>query len=162
RITDKSGEDAVIDLRFATTVDDVLTAINSNTSINVTAEAVGDTIRLTDKTGQNGVLSVQEVNNGSTASDLGLLGLSASGATTVASGADIYRLHSGTRLTSLNDGNGVDFTTTTGVVDDLVFSLRNGSEVGVDLSGSETLGDVVDKINNTTGLKGKVTAAIST
>ncbi|MDZ4657695.1 MAG: flagellar filament capping protein FliD [Bythopirellula sp.] len=163
RITDKSGEDAVIDLRFATTIDDVLNAINSNTTINVTAEAVGDTIRLTDGTGQSGTLSVQEVNNGFTAADLGLTGISAAGATTTATGADIFRLHADTRLSKLNDGNGVYFTNSTTAIDDLVFEFADGSgPIGLNLSGSETLGDVVDAINDSTALDGKVTAAIST
>jgi flagellar hook-associated protein 2 len=161
RITDKSGEDAVIDLRFATNIDEVLSAINSNTDINVTATVESDQIRLTDNTGQGGTLSVQEVNNGNTAVDLGLLGISAAGATTTGLGSDIFALHSGTRLATLNDGNGVYFTNSTSAVDDLVFTLRDGSEIGLDLSGSETLGDIVDKINDSEDLDGDVTAAIA-
>lgn len=162
RITDKSGEDAVIDLRFATNIDDVLTAINSNTDINVTATVEGDQIRLTDNTGQSGTLSVQEVNNGYIAADLGLLGITAADGTTSGLGSDIFSLHSGTRLSSLNDGNGVYFTNSTSAVDDLVFQLRDGSEpIGLDLSSAETLVDIVDKINESEDLDGKVTAAIS-
>jgi flagellar hook-associated protein 2 len=162
RITDKSGEDAVVDLRFATNIDDVLKAINSNTDINVTATVEGDQIRLTDNTGQSGTLSVQEVNNGKTAADLGMLGITAAGVTTSGLGSDIFSLHAGTRLTTLNDGNGVYFTNSTSAVDDLVFKLRDGSTpIGLDLSGAQTLGDVVDKINNSQSLSGKVTAAIS-
>ena len=162
RITDKSGEDAVIDLRFATNVDDVLNAINTNTTINVTAEAVGDQIRLTDKTGQSGTLSVQEVNNGHTASDLGILGITAVGGTTSGTGTDVFKLHAGTRLSKLNDGNGVYFTDSTGAVDDLVFEFADESgPIGLNLSGSETLGDIVDAINESEDLAGKVTAAIS-
>lgn len=162
RITDKSGEDAVIDLRFAANIDDVLTAINTNTDINVTATVEGDHLRLTDNTGQSGTLSVQEVNNSNTAADLGILGISAAGGTTSGLGTDIFALQSGTRLSTLNDGNGVYFTNSTSAVDDLVFNLRNGSgPIGLDLSGSETLGDIVDKINESEDLDGKVTAAIS-
>ncbi len=162
RITDKSGEEAVIDLRFATNIDDVLNAINSNTAINVMAEIVGDTIRLTDGTGQLGTLSVQEVNNGFTAADLGLAGISATGGTTTATGADIIRLHSDTRLSKLNDGNGVYFTNSTTAIDDLVFEFADGSgPIGLNLTGSETLGDIVDAINDADYLAGKVTAAIA-
>lgn len=162
RITDKSGEDAVIELRFATTIDDVLKAINTNTTINVSAEVVGDSIKLTDNTGQSGTLSVQEVNNGNTAADLGILALTAAGVTTSGTGSDIFRLHAGTRLSKLNDGNGVNFTNSTTAVDDLVFHFSNGSDpIGLDLSGSNTLGDVVSKINTSQALSGKVTAAIS-
>ena len=162
RITDKAGDDAVIDLRFITSVEDVLTAINSNTEINVTATVEGDSLRLTDNTGQSGTLAVQEVNNGSTAADLGLLGISASGGTTSAVGADIFTLHAGTKLTSLNDGNGVYITNGTAAVDDLIFDFADESgPIGLDLSGAETLGDVVDRINGSAALAGKVTAAIA-
>ena len=138
RITDKSGDSAVVNLRFASTVDDVLTAINSNTDINVTAEVVGDSLRLTDNTGQSGTLSVQEVNNGHTAADLGVLSVVAAGATTTATGDDIFRLHSGTQLSKLNDGNGVYFTDSVTAVDDLVFQFANGSgPIGLDLSGAK-------------------------
>ncbi|MFI4874080.1 MAG: flagellar cap protein FliD N-terminal domain-containing protein, partial [Blastopirellula sp. JB062] len=37
RITDRAGDSGTIDLRYATTIDDVLTAINSNDDIDVTA-----------------------------------------------------------------------------------------------------------------------------
>src|SRR5262249_27396524 len=52
RITDRSGASAEIDLRYARSIDDVLSAINNNHDINVTAVAQGDSIRLIDKTGQ--------------------------------------------------------------------------------------------------------------
>lgn len=162
RITDKGGASAVIDLRFATTVDDVLNAINSNTTVNVTAEANGDGIQLVDNTGQAGTLSVQEVNNGQTAADLGLLGISAAGGATVATGNDVFWLHDRTPLARLNDGNGVYFTHGTSAVDDLVFHFADESgPIGLDLSGAETLGDVVERINNSEELAGKVTAAIA-
>jgi flagellar hook-associated protein 2 len=162
RITDKSGEDAVIDLRFATNIDDVLNAINTNTTINVSAEVVGDAIKLTDNTGQSGTLSVQEVNNSNTAADLGILSVTAAGVSTSGTGSDIYRLYVGTQLSKLNDGNGVDFSNSTTAIDDLIFEFADGSgPIGLDLSGSETLGDVVNKINTSQALAGKVTATIS-
>ncbi len=162
RVTDKSGESDVIDLRFATSVDDVLDAINANTTINVTAKTVGDSIQLIDNTGQSGTLSVQEVNNGKTALDLGLSGISASGGTTVATGNDVFYLHTGTRLSKLNDGNGVYFTNDVTEVEDLVFDFADESgPIGLDLSGATTLGDVVDAINDSTELAGKVTASIA-
>ena len=47
-ITDRSGASAVIDLRFAQSTDDVLTAINNNNNINVTAVADGDFISVAE------------------------------------------------------------------------------------------------------------------
>ena len=52
RITDRSGATAVVDLRFARSVDDVLRAINSSATIDVTATADGDSFKLTDTSGQ--------------------------------------------------------------------------------------------------------------
>jgi flagellar hook-associated protein 2 len=161
RITDKNGDDAVIDLRYATTVDDVLAAINSNTDINVTADVVGDQIRLTDNTGQSGTLSVQEVSGGKTATDLGLVAITASGATTVATGSDVFTLHTGTRLSTLNDGNGVYFTDNATNIDDLEFTLADGTSAGVDLSGASTLADAFDAIENDADLVGKISVAIA-
>ena len=106
RITDRSGTDAIIDLRFVQTVDDVLAAINANDDINVTASAVGDAIRLVDNTGQTASnLIVQEVASGSTAADLGLGSINV--AANSATGSDVLSLYDSLSLASLNDGNGV-------------------------------------------------------
>ncbi|MCA9270894.1 MAG: hypothetical protein KDA41_20580, partial [Planctomycetales bacterium] len=76
RITDRSGDSADIDLRYALNIDDVLEAINTSEKINVTAVAEGDAIRLVDNTGATTAnLSVAEVSGGSTAADLGLAGI---------------------------------------------------------------------------------------
>ena len=61
-ITDRSGNSSEIDLRFATTVDDVLKAINLNKNIKVSASVSGDRIVLKDLTGQTtSNLKVSEV-----------------------------------------------------------------------------------------------------
>ena len=75
KITDRAGNTATIDLRAARTVDDVLNAINSTQGIDVTASTDGDSIKLTDNTGESGNLKVQEVSGGHTAADLGLAGI---------------------------------------------------------------------------------------
>jgi flagellar hook-associated protein 2 len=105
RITDRSGETAVIDLNYATTVDDVLKAINDNTTINVTVVAVGDTFKLIDNTGGSGNLSVQNVGSSLTATDLGLAGINVAAST--ATGSDVFTLYANTALSSLNDGSSV-------------------------------------------------------
>lgn len=161
RITDKNGDSAVIDLSKALTVDDVVESINASTAINVTATAEGDAFRLTDNSGQSGTLSVQEVNGGTTAADLGLLSISAAGGTTTALGDDVFSLHEDTSLSQLNDGNGVYFTDDESELDDLLITLADGTSAGVDLSGATTLGDVVEAINNDEDFSGKLTAAIA-
>ncbi len=159
-ITDASGDSAVVDLRAAQTVEDVLLAINSTTGIRVTAATRGDAIVLTDDSGGNGSLSVEDIGLGTTASDLGLADGNFSGGELT--GLDRYTLHSGTRLDALNDGAGVRISDDLTDVDDLTFSLRDGTTTfGVDLSGSTTLGDVVDAINNDSDNTSLLTAAIS-
>src|SRR5690606_22974967 len=97
------GDSDVIDLSTALTVDDVVEAINRSTEVNVTASIEGNAFRLTDNTGQSGTLSVQEVNGGRTAADLGMAFVSASGGTTSALGDDVFSLHGDMSLSSLND-----------------------------------------------------------
>ncbi len=152
-ITDRSGARAEIDLSAAQTLDDVLRAINDNRTINVTAMARGDHLRLIDNTGQSvSNLIVQEVDGGTTAASLGLAGINAAAA--AADGQDVLRLYEGLDLRRLNDGNGVVFQT---ALPDVGFTLRDGSAGNIDFSpiipgGSEvdhevTLGDVIERIN---------------
>ncbi|MEM6329256.1 MAG: flagellar filament capping protein FliD [Planctomycetota bacterium] len=160
RITDKSGATAVVDLRAAQTVDDVLLAINSSTDVQVTASTSGDSFTLTDNSGGAGTLSVRDVGQGTTAEDLGLGGQSTTG--TTLTGLDRYGLSRATRLATLNDGAGVRISDDLTNVDDLTFTLRDGTTTfGVDLSGATTVGAVIDAINNDADNGGNLTAAIS-
>ena len=153
RITDRSGAGAEIDLSTVQTVDDVLEAINSAKTINVTATAQGDRIRLEDHTGQTAAnLRVQEIGSGTTAASLGLAGLDV--ADDVADGQDVLWLTGDLDLDLLNDGNGL-FTDR--IVADVEYELRDGTTGEIDLSpiipGSskvdedKTLGDVLERIN---------------
>jgi len=159
QIIDLGGNSAVIDLSLIRTVDDVIDAINADTTINVTASVEGDSFRLTDTVGGGGTLTVQEVGGGSTAADLGLDGIST--ASSEATGTDVFTLYAGTKLTQLNDGNGVRLTDDSTDIDDLAITLADETSAGVDLSGATTLEDVINAINNDDDFTGKVTAAIS-
>ena len=111
-ITDRSGASAEIDLTTALTIDDVLRAINSDTTVNVRATvtgmasngAAGDRIVVEDLSGGAGDLIIEDGVGGFTASDLGI---AASLAGSRIDGADLVRLSSSTPLSVLNDGNGV-------------------------------------------------------
>ena len=164
RITDHSGASAEIDLSNARTMDDVLSAINTNTAINVSAVADGDHLRLVDNTGlSTGSLKVQEV-GGHTAASLGLDQINTSAST--ADGKDVLRLFSDLGLDALNDNNGVQFNT---ALSDIQYTLRDGTTGEIDLSpiipgGSQvdadkTVGDVLDRINKAAA--GKLRADIS-
>lgn len=127
KITDRSGSSSIIDLRYALTTDDVLTAINQDESINVTAKLVGDRIVLTDSSGGSGNLRVDEVTGGQTAAGLGLAGINI--ASNTATGQDILRLHDGLDLSKLNDGNGVKLNK---ALPDLSVTLRDGTSLEID------------------------------
>ncbi len=148
-------------------MDDVLQAINSNTSIGVKASVRGDQFVLTDSTGQSASnLKVQEVGSGTTAASLGLAGVNA--ASNQATGNDVLSLFGDLSLKLLNDGGGVRFNN---FLPDLQISFRDGTTATVDfhrlaqttptpISGTneQTLADVVDAINN--AAPGKVQASI--
>lgn len=130
RITDRAGGSAEIDLRGAVTVDDVLSAINSQTTVAVSASVDGDSLVLRDETGlTTGLLAVVEVGGGQTASDLGLLIAEADG---VITGRALVTLSAETRLTDLNDGNGVRVLSGLG---DFRLTLADGTLLDYDLSG---------------------------
>ncbi|WP_425400530.1 flagellar filament capping protein FliD [Aeoliella sp.] len=154
RITDRSGDSTEVDLRAAVTVDDVLDAINSNGNIDVTASVDGDRFVITDNTGGSGNLRIKEVGLGTTATSLGLNNINV--AADSATGSDVVSLYAGTRLSSLNDGNGVQIHS---VGDILTVSLADNTELDIDVSDTSTLGEIVDAINAADNTK--LTAAIS-
>ena len=153
RITDRAGDAVDIDLRTARSVDDVIRAINSNTAASVTASVNGDQLVLTDTSGGSGNLKVQEVGNGKTALDLGIAGLNV--AANTATGADVFRLHAVTKLTSLNDGTGVPLASG----NDLSISLADETSLDIDLGAATTLGDVLTALNEANPTK--LSAAIA-
>ncbi|HEV3415778.1 MAG TPA: flagellar filament capping protein FliD, partial [Pirellulales bacterium] len=129
QITDRSGATATIDLTSAQTIGDVIQAINSNPTIHVQAQAIGDHLQLTDTSGSTaGNLKVQDVAGGTTAASLGLAGINAAAST--AGGQDILSLFNGVPTNSLNDGTGVRFDP---VLPDVKVSLADGTQVNVTL-----------------------------
>ncbi|MBL8888914.1 MAG: flagellar filament capping protein FliD [Planctomycetaceae bacterium] len=144
RITDRSGATAIIDLRQAKTVDDVVEAINNNSDINVEIRANGDRFELIDETGQTAAnLRVQEVGGGTTAFDLGLSGINV--AANSATGADVVSLSDDTLLSTLNNGNGVAFKSSSAAIS--ISLADGGANVDVNFGTATTLGQVVDLIN---------------
>jgi flagellar hook-associated protein 2 len=104
-ITDSSGDSATIELDSVLNVRDVLEAINSRADIRVSARVSGDRIVIEDQADGTGTLSIGEVAGGSTARDLGIVGQA--DAAGLLTGSSIIRLDANTRLSTLNDGNGV-------------------------------------------------------
>jgi flagellar hook-associated protein 2 len=150
RITDRSGKTDVINTTSDVTLDDVVNQINTSLNVSVKASIQNNKLVLTDTSGGSGTLSVQDLNGGSSAQDLGIAG-SGSGNTLI--GSTINYLSTTTALSSLNDGNGIR-TRTSGSAD-LNISLADGTTVGIDLSGAQTVGDVINDINKVSPSKVK-------
>ena len=156
KITDRDGQSAVIDLRGARTIDEVLETINGASEIDVSASVSGDRLVLEDLTGGSGTLRVREVSGGQTAESLGLLNTAVGSTLT---GDDIYGLSNNSELTSLRDGLGVRIDSSTDA--DIRVTLADGSSADIDLSGSQNLGDVIDKITSATDLGGNLSIAFN-
>lgn len=149
RITDRSGKSADIDLSKATTIDDVITAINQNGTVGIQATTVGDSIRLTDTTGSTTFnLRVDEVGSGETAADLGLRGINV--ASSSALGHDIYgdlgdpvaKGLQGVKLSELKGGAGLGTLTSINV------TTSNGNTGSINLSSAQSTQDIIRLIND--------------
>ena len=156
-ITDRTGQSRQVDLRFSSTIDDVVRAINSTEGLQVTASIEGDRLALADTSGaDDSNLIVQDVDGGRTATDLGLAGINVAAGS--ATGEDLAFLTQSTRLSSLRDGQGVRF----GSGDDFQFSLADGSVLTLDANAESeiaTIGQLLDRINEID--PGKLSAAIA-
>lgn len=148
KLTDRAGGTAVIDLRFAQTIDDVVAAINAADDVEITASVSGDRLKLVDTSGGSGFLKVQEVSGGTTAAGLGLAAINVQANEAV--GTDIVSLFNGLELSRLNDGNGLSLRAG---MPDLEVTFRNGSAaLSIDLNPTgpaapTTLGEIITKIN---------------
>lgn len=134
-ITDRAGAQATIDLSAATTINEVIEAINNASGVQVSASIAGDQLRISDSSGGVGTLSVGNAAGYHTATDLGIAttdggagdddGL-ANGAIL---GSVIHRLGTSTALSALNDGTGVLIRNN---VADLVITARDGTVFNID------------------------------
>jgi flagellar hook-associated protein 2 len=158
RIIDRSGIASVVDLSAAQSIDDVVRAINDNGVAAVTASLQGDSLVITDQSGQTSTnLTIQEIGGGKTAADLGILG---SVAASQKVGSDIVKLGPDTKLASLNDGLGVRRAGAASQ-DDFRITAKDGATFDVNISAAKTIQDVLTAINNDADNGGKVTATIS-
>lgn len=153
-ITDRSGSKTEIDLSSAYSVDEVLDAINSNESIDVTAYAEGDKLVLRDNTGSSSSnLIVTEVSGGHTAEDLGLLGSVADDQLT---GSKIFEITSDFSLAQLNDGNGLRLLEN---APDLKITLTDDTVLSINLDSATSIQNVINQINDHEDNGGKLLAS---
>ena len=156
RISDRAGSQAVIDLSSALSVDDVITKINENVDVAVTASTSNGSIVLTDTSGSTSTsLSVIDLNGGKTAEDLGI---NKSVASSSFQGDSVYEIQSGFTLEQINDGNGLNRVTG---APDLKITLTDATELEINLDDAVTLNDVVQAINSHDDNGGKLTATIT-
>jgi flagellar hook-associated protein 2 len=137
RITDRSGNSAVINISDAVSLDDVVNDINSADNISVKASLTNSGIVLTDTSGgTSNSLTVQDLGGGSAAADLGIAGNS--DGTNVLTGTDINTIGSETQLGSLNDGRGINAVSSTGISSSTLLSSLNGNTgIGAAASGND-------------------------
>jgi flagellar hook-associated protein 2 len=157
-ITDASGNTATISTSGVSTLNTLITNINSNTSISVHASLSDNGIVLTDTSGGTGTLSVTNADSGDAADKLGLT--TAGGATEagkVITGGDINTIGDNTTIQSLNGGLGVQ--TTNG--NDFQIATSEGTTFAVNLTTMNSVQNVLDAINNATGNNGAVTASVT-
>jgi len=160
RITDRSGASAEIDLSSATTVQDVLDAINNASGIDVTASVSGSHLLITDNTGsEDSNLKIEDV-SGYAARDLGILANVSASAVT---GDDIHRVETvgdvlrainyaegnpGTLAASLTSGgNGIVLTDSSAGSGTTTVTALNNSTAAEDLGilGSSDTGTITSR-----------------
>lgn len=160
-LTDRTGETATIDLSAAETLDDVIQAINSAESaglvpLQITAKlnAHGNGIEITDTSGATASnLIIEDVGGGTVAADLGIAIDSA--ATSIDSGSlGLRTVNEATLLSTYSPKGGSVATGSFHITD----SAGNQAVINV-TSSIKTVGDVLDLINNTSGLQ--VTARLN-
>jgi flagellar hook-associated protein 2 len=155
QLTDRSGATATVDLTDASTLNDVITAINgAGLGLTAAVNSAGDGLQISDTTGQTASnLIVADVGGGTSATNLHLATNAA--ANSVNSGDLNQRyISENTAISQLNGGAGIQRG---------VFQITdsNGKKATIDLTNAKinTLGDVIQAIN-TTGIA--VHASINT
>jgi len=155
RITDRSGQSADIDLSSAYTVDDVLDAINQNTAIAVTARAEGGRLVLADTSGSTSQnLSVADLNGGHAAEDLGIKG---SVASSTLAGAPVFEVTGDFLLDEIDDGNRIRHLQG---AEDVRITLSDDTVLEINLDGTVTVNDVLQKVNDHVDNGGKLLAEL--
>ncbi|MCC7146828.1 MAG: flagellar filament capping protein FliD [Phycisphaeraceae bacterium] len=133
-----------VDLRSATTINDVINAINNatgNTSVTAALGADGVSLRLTDASVGADTFRVEEIGNSKAATDLGIA-TSDGDADGVIGGARVIAAINSKLLKNLNGGLGA------GVLGSMQITNRAGASTAVDLSAAQSMYDIVNTINN--------------
>jgi flagellar hook-associated protein 2 len=137
-----NGSTVNVNLATATTVGDVINAINN---------ASGGTLTASIPTGSTGIelnssssiVSINDINGSKAAEDLGF---TAGSSGNTIQGKPVLASLDSTLLSSLNGGSGVS-------LGEIAFTDRSGGSQTIDFSGASSVQDVLNDINNATGVK---------
>ena len=147
-ITDRAGASSTIDLTTATTIGEVLSAINSDGTVKVAASVDGDRLVVTDNSGGGGLLTIVNEGSYTTATDLGI-DKSIAGPIV---GDKIRTLGGVTPLASLNDGTGVLLVSAN---PDISIFAQNGRQFDIDFGRIDSFIDddtLIEDLNNGLGV----------
>jgi flagellar hook-associated protein 2 len=149
--TTRSGNAFSVNLSNVTTIEDMLSAINtasgalgSGTRVTATLNSRGNGILITDNTTGSGNLIITGTTGNDTAANLGISTGAAGVASSTVTGGNLQAkyIDRGTLVSSLNGGRGIG----TGK-----FRIYNSSAQAVEVdigTDSQTLGDIIDEINS--------------
>ncbi|MDG1842744.1 MAG: flagellar hook-associated protein FlgL [Nitrospinaceae bacterium] len=147
-ITDRAGNTGKFNITSSMTIDNVITTISTMSNITASINSAGNGITLTDTSSLiANSLTVSEVDGGTTAASLGILGKKDGNIV----GADLdATLSTDTLISDLYDGEGLNLGD---------IRIVNGATSGtVSLSSATTIGGAIDLIN--AAASGTVTASI--
>ncbi|MDR1744964.1 MAG: hypothetical protein LBS30_04335, partial [Planctomycetota bacterium] len=150
RVTDAAGNTSVIDLSACDTLDDVARALSDSPTAQITSY-VDEKGRLCiqDSSNGSGRVRVQNVGAGTTASDLGIAGMSEPPAgpdeNALLVGENAYTLGNEMSLSLLNDGLGIEGGNIQFTVNNEAGDVRS---FYVNVEDCETVGDVIKRVND--------------
>ena len=150
-LTDQSGKTAVVDLSTASSLNDVINAINqaedTGTKLNLTAtfDELGTGIRIIDTTGSpTGNLTIADVGGSTLATQLGIA-VDAAQDTVDSGSLNLRYVNAATSLEGYAPGGGDPQTSTFTITD------SDGNTATINLSTSvKNIGDVLQRINSNT------------
>ena len=151
RITDGDGNHADINISDALTLDDVIERINE-ADTNIEAGLRDDAIVLTETTGGDKTIRVEELDGGHAAEDLGF-GPGHSYGTGELAGSELVYLADTTLLSALNDGNGLRRAAAGGDFTISEAGNPDGFSFTVDLSDIITHDTRLERLNHGSGVE---------
>lgn len=144
-VTVSDGSAITVNLGTAQTIGDVINAINtaggSKLKASVTPGANG--LTLTDTSGGGGSFSVADINGSHAAQDLGILKTGSGG---TLSGDPVIAGIDSVLVSDLKGGAGLG-------LGQITVTDRANHSATIDLSGAKSVQDILDTINNTTGVR---------